>query len=230
MTVKILACTAVMDSPSGWEYREEVTSPDAIVEMAGRNCYQSWDRPNPETDTNRTYIAHVLEVGHLSLLDHASATFQITDVSTSFLGQLSRHHHLSLSVESARFVDKTYNSFVTPPAIRGREAEILRQKMYVSFCVGDEIEDLVVASIELYNKLVEKLLADGYTRKQAREAARSVLPQGISTNIIVTGNMRAWREMLGKRLTPHADAEFQEVAAAILAELKIVAPNCFQDM
>ena len=43
----------------------------ALAEFAGRACYQSWDKPNPATATNQGYLRHILEVGHLSVLEHA---------------------------------------------------------------------------------------------------------------------------------------------------------------
>ena len=53
----------------------------ALAEFAGRACYQGWDKPNPATATNEGFLAHLLEVGHLSVLEHATATFYLTGVS-----------------------------------------------------------------------------------------------------------------------------------------------------
>ena len=50
---------------------------DFLAEFAGRNCYQSFDRPNPATRKNADYLKHILDVGHESVLEHASATFYI---------------------------------------------------------------------------------------------------------------------------------------------------------
>jgi thymidylate synthase (FAD) len=48
--------------------------------------------------------------------------------------------------------------------------------------------------------------------------------------MIVTGNMRAWREVIEKRNSPAADQEIRELAEQLLAMLRSVAPNTFQDM
>src|SRR5690606_32934097 len=82
---------------------------------------------------------------------------------------------------------------------------------------------------EAYRRIVEELTAKGLTRKQAREAARAVMPNATETRIVVTGNMRAWRDMLFKRYSAHADAEIREFASRVLAELKRIAPGQFQD-
>ena len=66
-------------------------------------------------------------------------------------------------------------------------------------------------------------------RKQARQAARSVLPNATETRIVVTGNYRAWRHFVAMRATEHADVEIRELAVGCLRELQRVAPNAFAD-
>ena len=66
-------------------------------------------------------------------------------------------------------------------------------------------------------------------RKQARQAARSVLPNATETRIVVTGNYRAWRHFVAMRASEHADVEIRELAIACLRELQRVAGNVFGD-
>jgi thymidylate synthase (FAD) len=66
-------------------------------------------------------------------------------------------------------------------------------------------------------------------RKQAREAARSVLPNCTETKIVVTGNCRAWRHFLEMRGSTHADAEIRRLALAVLPVLNIESPAIFGD-
>src|SRR5881227_467460 len=66
-------------------------------------------------------------------------------------------------------------------------------------------------------------------RKQARQAARAVLPNATETRIVVTGNYRAWRHFIAMRASEHADVEIRECAVACLRALKDVAPNVFAD-
>src|SRR6266705_2597291 len=93
-----------------FEPREDVPwSPDAeggeaLAEFAGRACYQSWSKPNPATATNAGYLAHILDVGHLSVLEHGTVTFYFTGVSRSFTHELIRHRHFSYSQLSQRYV------------------------------------------------------------------------------------------------------------------------------
>src|SRR6201999_2666690 len=66
-------------------------------------------------------------------------------------------------------------------------------------------------------------------RKQARQAARAVLPNATETRIVVTGNYRAWRHFIAMRATEHADVEIRALAVECLRQLQKVAPNAFGD-
>ena len=189
-----------------------------LVEFAGRSCYESWSKPNPATARNKDYIARTLhEQKHWSIAEHATATFYITGVSRALTHELVRHRHLSYSQLSQRFVDESDANIVIPPAARGSEK------------LTWEFENAAVGARHSYRELVEALLDSGLARKQAREAARAVLPNMIETRIVVTGNMRAWHEVIERRTAPDADAEFQEVAGLIRDELKKIAPAIFTD-
>ena len=189
-----------------------------LVEFAGRSCYESWSKPNPKTARNKDYIARTLHgQKHWSIAEHATATFYITGVSRALLTEFTRHRHLSFSVRSQRFVDESEANIVIPPAARGSE-----KLMW-------EFENAAVGARHSYRELVEALLDSGLARKQAREAARAVLPNMIETRIVVTGNLRAWHEVIERRTAPDADAEFQQVAGMIRDELKKLAPAIFTD-
>ena len=83
-------------------------------------------------------------------------------------------------------------------------------------------------SAEIAGKRVKRVLP-GVSRKQAREAARAVMPNMTETRIVVSGNHRAWRFVVARRIDEGADAEIREVAGMLLAELRKLAPSCYQD-
>ena len=191
---------------------------DTLAEFAGRSCYQSWQRPNPATATNEGYLANILGQGHFSVLEHASATFYVQGVSRALTHELIRHRHLSYSQLSQRFVNEDReDDLVLPPAAEGDE-------------VATQIHQQAHAwAHRFYEDLVVHYTGKGLPRKQAREAARAVLPNQQETKLAVSGNMRAWRDVIAKRNDPAADAEIQRFAAEVLRQLKTVAPNMFQD-
>ena len=235
--VRLLAHTAIVPNAieQRLEIQEESTDAETLTVYAGRSCYESWSRPNEKTREDKDYLRRTLfEQGHFSILEHASATFYLTGVSRALLAEITRHRHLSFSVLSQRFVDEEDANIVVPPAVRS--AKEINEAYYDEELGGGVIgatENLKVMAdlaIATYAGLVEELQeTEGLPRKQAREAARAVLPNMVETRIVVTGNLRAWHEVIERRTAPDADAEFQQVAGLIRDELKKLAPVIFKD-
>jgi thymidylate synthase (FAD) len=197
---------------------DPVYSADCLSEFAGRLCYKSFDRPNPETRQNDAYLSNIVRQGHFSVFEHATVVFLVRDVSRSLLTELERHRHLSFSVVSQRYVDHSYGlEPVIPPIIRDTMA-------------GDLVHLKFHEAQEIYETIVNNLMSQGVPRKKAREAARSVLPNCTPVDMVVSGNLRAWRDVIGKRHHVAADAEIQEFAAGILACLRGIAPNAVADI
>lgn len=223
MRVRLIAHTELDADIPGYEHHDPIThlgltDSDDLAEQAGRLCYLSWNRPNPRTANNAGYLDNILSQGHFSVLEHASASFYIDGVTRNFTHELIRHRHLSFSEVSQRYVDASEFEFVEHPGL----AQASRVEM-------SYLREAVRTNINVYDMLVKNLTTEGEERKKARQAARHALPGGIETKILVTGNMRAWRDMLWKRLAPAADLEFRQVALLLLVELKRIAPNSFQD-
>lgn len=210
--------------PSDVPWETDADGGEALAEFAGRACYQSWDKPNPRTATNVGYLRHILEVGHLSVLEHGSVSFYITGISRSCTHELIRHRHFSYSQLSQRFVHEHDANIVAPPAIAGDpelEALLTKAAEVTREAYAELLEALQKKFAEMPNALLR--------RKQARQAARSVLPNATETRIVVTGNYRAWRHFIGMRATEHADVEIRELAIECLRQLQKVAPNVFGD-
>ncbi|MGH3979758.1 MAG: FAD-dependent thymidylate synthase, partial [Pseudonocardiaceae bacterium] len=100
-----------------WSTDADADGGQALAEFAGRACYQSWKKPNPATATNAGYLRHILEVGHLSVLEHGCASFYLTGVSRSLTHELIRHRHLSYSQLSQRYVPERNAAMVEPEVI-----------------------------------------------------------------------------------------------------------------
>jgi thymidylate synthase (FAD) len=226
MEVKLIASTVIWSEPDGYQFHPWSTvaqDADELAEMAGRLCYKSWDRPNPGTATNAGYLANIIDHQHFSVLEHASASFYIAGVSRSLTHELVRHRHLSFSQVSQRYVDEYRSNWILPPAL----------KDHPGFSEAGLEEALIrhmADSQQLYQEIYDLAVQHGSSKKEARGAARSVLPNMTETSLIVTGNMRSWREVIQKRNSPAADAEIRQLAGALLEHLLVIAPNTFQDM
>jgi thymidylate synthase (FAD) len=221
--VQLIAWTH-FEPPADVPWSTDAEGGQALAEFAGRACYQSWSKPNLATATNSGYIKHILEVGHLSVLEHGTATFYFTGVSRSFTHELIRHRHFSYSQLSQRYVPERDAAMVEPEVIAADP------ELHKKFVEASE------AAVRAYTDLLEGLearFADvanaTLRRKQARQAARAILPNATETRIVVTGNYRAWRHFIAMRATEHADVEIRALAVECLRELQRLAPSVFGD-
>lgn len=66
LSAQLIASTQ-FTTPADIDWDTDADGGEALIEFAGRACYETWDKPNPRTATNEGYLRHVLEVGHTSL-------------------------------------------------------------------------------------------------------------------------------------------------------------------
>ena len=227
LRVQLIAKTEFL-APPDVPWSTDADGGPALVEFAGRACYQSWSKPNPRTATNAGYLRHIIDVGHFSVLEHATVSFYITGVSRSCTHELIRHRHFSYSQLSQRYVPEHDSQVVLPP---GMEDD---QELQEIFTAAADASRSTYA--ELLARLEAKFKGDepgdrlgAIRRKQARQAARAVLPNATETRIVVTGNYRAWRHFIAMRASEQADVEIRRLAIACLRQLVDVAPQVFAD-
>ena len=223
LRVQLIAKTEFL-APPDVPWSNDADGGSALVEFAGRACYQRWSKPKPRTATTPSDPRHLIDVGHLSELEHASVSFDITGISRSCTHELIRHRHFSYSQLSQRYVPERDSQVVVPPGMED----------------DPELQEILTgaadASRATYTELLARLeakFADQpnavLRRKQARQAARAVLPNATETRIVVTGNYRAWRHFIAMRASEHADVEIRRLAIACLRQLVDVAPSVFAD-
>jgi thymidylate synthase (FAD) len=180
-------------------------SPEALIEHAGRVCYRSQGRGDPAA-----FIRARLDEGHESIIEHASATFEVAGISRACSHQLVRHRLASYSQESQRYVDMSDPDVVMPEAINGDpEAQALWQ---------DFMEHVVTTYQALRKRGIRK------------EDARFVLPNAAATRIIVTMNFRELLHFFRLRITPEAQWEIRRMALEMLRRLAPHAPAVFGDL
>jgi thymidylate synthase (FAD) len=209
------------DHGVSWQTDTEVAA-ERLTEVAGRLCYMSFARPRP--GGNQTYLGHILEVGHGSVLEHAVWNFIIVGVSRSLTHELIRHRHFSPSQLSQRYVDESVAEYVEPDCI-AVDPELHRLWL-----------EAVAHSHRAYVQLAEKLQESfkdepdrTLRRKLARQAARSVLPNATETKIFITANARALRNFIELRASRHAEVEIRKLAVQVLRLLQQDAPHIFSD-
>jgi thymidylate synthase (FAD) len=221
------------DHGVSWESDSSIAA-EVLTETAGRTCYMSFAKPRP--GGNSTYLTHIKEVGHGSVLEHAVWNFIITGVSRSLTHELVRHRAgFGYSQLSQRYVDESVAEYVEPDII-ARDPEL--HAIWL-----DAVKQVHAAYIQLAEKLNARLAdpkaaaaamlppdTDRTTRrKAARQAARSVLPNATETKIFVTANARALRHFLEQRGSAFAEPEIRKLADVLLDVLQKDAPNLFCD-
>jgi len=196
MQVELIAIT---------QYLRGDGTPEELLEHAGRVCYRSESRGDPAK-----FLRARLREGHESLIEHASATFEIGGISRACSHQLVRHRIASYSQESQRYVDMSDPALVIPDAI----AEDPHAR-----AVWDGFVEGVKST---YQELRELGVL--------KEDARFVLPNAAATRIIVTMNFRELRHFFTVRLHPPAQWEIGELAQRMLELVRPHAPSVFVDL
>jgi thymidylate synthase (FAD) len=196
MNVELIAITQYLRDPG---------TPEALLEHAGRVCYRSQSRGDPAA-----FLRARLREGHESLVEHASATFEVSDISRACSHQLVRHRIASYSQESQRYVDLSDPQLVIPDEIAANEG-----------------------AIQVWNRTVEQLKASYQDLRRLgirKEDARFVLPNATATRIVVTMNFREYLHFFRLRIAPEAQWEIRRMAMEMLRQLTSYAPTVFGDL
>lgn len=188
----------------------------ATIEKAGRTCYKSEANITPLSSGR--FVRKIIQAGHEAMLEHASLTVRFT-VDRGVSHELVRHRLASFAQESTRYCNYSKDKF-------GNELTFIKP------CFWSENSAEYTAwktACEMAEEFYLRLLENGATPEQAR----SVLPNSIKTEVVMTANMREWRHFLKLRAvgttgTPHP--QMKEVAMPLLYELQARLPELFDDI
>jgi thymidylate synthase (FAD) len=153
-------------------------------------------------------LRRVIGYGHVSVIEHASFTFAVEDVSRVLEIHLVRHRIASYTIKSGRY-NKAHCDIVIPPKIAKNQDALKKANEFV----------------EYNTKLIQDLLDMGIPS----EDARMLSPQGIKTNIVLTMNARELLHFFKLRCCARAQWEIQEMANEMLKQVKHVAPVIFEN-
>ncbi|MBR6029825.1 MAG: FAD-dependent thymidylate synthase [Clostridia bacterium] len=194
-------------------------SPEELVALSARLCYSRATvdglMEKVSQQDQQAFVEKILDMGHESVLEHASFTFAVEGVSRVLLAQLTRHRLASFSVQSQRYVsyEKGFG-YIVPPAIQelGEEmADKYRQQM-------DQLHEWYCEWQELLGK-----------GEHSNEDARFVLPGACETRLLVTMNARELRHFFSLRMCSRAQWEIRALAKEMHAQCMEIAPALFAD-
>lgn len=184
-----------------------------FIERAGRTCYKSDDII---TDSSAyRFISSIIKNGHESVLEHFNITVRIIcDRGVSH--EIVRHRLASYSQESTRYCNYYNDKF-------GNEITVIRPYYWKD----DEIKYKIwIETMQIIETNYMKLIELG----TKPEEARSILPNSLKTEIVVTMNLREWRHFLKLRTSVKSHPQMREISIPILNTFKDAIPIIFDDI
>lgn len=156
-------------------------------------------------------VDRVRSAGHHSTLEHNIYIFGVTGLSRAATHQLVRHRHLQFDQQSQRYL-----------AFKNAEFPFVKPKRIASLPALSAKFDALMAEV---GATYQALLDAGIPG----EDARFVLPNAAASQIVVSGNARAWYEFLTLRTCNMAQWEIREMSFHVLRMLKREDPVLFKD-
>jgi thymidylate synthase (FAD) len=185
--------------------------PERVVAAAARLCYsaagidQLLEKSRSEQES---LLQKILELGHFSVLEHASFSFGIEGISRACSHQLVRHRIASFSQQSQRYVSHQERfDAVTPDSIAAKPA------------LAGKFEAFLDQAHQLYRELIDAGVP--------AEDARFVLPNAASTKLVMSMNGRELHHFFDLRCCRRAQWEIRIMATEMLRQVRRVAPVLF---
>lgn len=194
----------ILGNPNGIEILK-------AIEIAGRTCYKSEDKISEESAPN--FVSMLITRGHEAMIEHQSISIRfICDRGVSH--EIVRHRIAAYAQESTRYCNYAKDKFgseitvIEPPELNERQ-----RAHWYNACRAAET-------------LYFCMLDDGCSP----QIARSVLPNSLKTEIVVTMNLREWRHFFKLRTAKAAHPQMREVAIMALDSMKTLIPVVFEDI
>lgn len=184
----------------------------SLIELAGRTCYKSESKITE--DSAEKFVRNILKRGHEAVIEHGSVTVRFTcDRGVSH--EIVRHRLASYCQESTRYCNYSKDGF-------GGEITVIEP----SWCSeGDPAYEVWKKACQRAELAYFDLMSIGCSPQESR----SVLPNSLKTEVVMTANMREWRHFLRLRTASAAHPDMREVAKMLLTEMKNRYPVFFED-
>lgn len=210
--------------------------PQKTVAAAAKLCYSDTgaadlDRELTDSEVEK-FLRILINMGHLSPIEHISFTFAIEGVSRVLTHQLVRHRLASFSQQSQRYVTEQNFDYIIPPSIAAcqKANDIFNETMSILNEKYAQLREIL--KVEFTNQLIaegsSEKKAAAAAEKLANEDARFVLPNAAETKIVVTMNARELLHFFSVRTCNRAQWEIRELAFQMLKLVKPLAPIIFE--
>ncbi len=187
------------------------------IEKAGRTCYKSEEKIT--VDSAKDFIRKILKLGHESVIEHYNITVRVI-CDRGITHEIVRHRIASYTQESTRYCNYSAGKF-------GGEITVINPCFWNS---GSEADNKKYEIWEKAMKEAEKAYLDLINLGASSQEARSVLPNSLKTEIVMTMNLREWRHFFKLRTSNAAHPQMREIARPLLDEFKKQVPVIFDDI
>ncbi|MCC8050109.1 MAG: FAD-dependent thymidylate synthase [Clostridiales bacterium] len=190
------------------------------IERIGRVCYKSEERIGE--GTAEKFVAGIIRSGHESVIEHECVTVKVT-CDRGVTHEIVRHRIASYSQESTRYCnyskDKFQNQISVIDLATGFAYDLDNPEDRKKY----EIWTAAMASAEKY---YFEMLNAGATPQEAR----SILPNSLKTELVMTMNLREWRHFIKLRSAGGAHPQIREIAGQLLEIFQRELPLFFSDL
>ena len=190
------------------------------IEIAGRTCYKSEERITD--DSSNKFVKMLIARGHEAMIEHVNISVKFV-CDRGVTHEIVRHRMASYAQESTRYCNYDKDKF-------GNEITVIDLATGFSYELSDENDrkkyEVWKEAMESAEKFYMKMIELG----AKPEEARSVLPNSLKTEIIMTANLREWRHFFKLRIASVAHPQMREVALMLLNEFKENIPVVFEDI
>lgn len=183
------------------------------VELAGRVCYKSEDKIS--ADSAEKFVGNIIKRGHEAVLEHGSLTVKfVCDRGVSH--EIVRHRLAAYCQESTRYCNYSQEKF-------GTEITVIKPLFFEK---NTPAWNMWKRACERCETAYFDLLNEGCSPQEAR----SVLPNSLKTEVVMTADVREWRHFLKLRCSPAAHPQMREVACELLSIMRECYPVFFEDI
>ncbi len=184
-----------------------------VIELAGRTCYKSEDKITQDSAEN--FIKKIVKSGHESVIEHGHCSVRfVCDRGVSH--ELVRHRLAAYSQESTRYANYSRDKF-------GSEITVIKPSFWEED--SDEYktwENAMKSAESAYMELLQK--------GAKPQEARSVLPNSLKTEIVMSCNFREWRHVFSLRCSRASHPQIREIMLALLRDMHSRVPAIFDDL
>ncbi len=197
------------------EILDEINGDELLkrIELIGRVCYKSEDKIT--TDSAKVFVANILKNGHESVIEHEKVSVRVI-CDRGVTHEIVRHRIASYSQESTRYCNYSKDKF-------GNELTVIKPIFWDE--ESNEYQ-LWYDSMQKVEKTYNQMISMGVKPQEAR----SILPNSLKTEIIVTMNLREWRHFFKLRACGRAHPQMKEIAGMIFEKLRQQIPVIFDDI